>query len=230
MIENEKPVDNRIFLPEVRLFNFIEQLLKVIKKDFETESEEATILFEIFNNNAVEQHNYYKIAKELFGRVKGDNPREIGTRLFFDRERAHLPTIHISLPGEMAKNDGMGFDEGFQDVIFNDNFTERQATLTRRFATKYDILMTSDNPMEVVIMYHTIRAVLISFSAALQLMGFHLPVFSGQDLRINEELVPNHIMIRALSLNFEYDVTVPSAVRERIMKTLEFDFTINTAI
>ncbi len=214
-------INKGIFLPEVRLFNFINEILNIIREDLKKDIDNA-ILHQIFDNNEIEGFNYSKIAEELFSRTKGENPRAIETRLFFDRERAEMPTIHISLPGEMPANDGMGMDEGYQDPIFNEDESQRQVTFTRRFNTKYDILFTSDNPMEVIIMYHSIRAIFLSFNTSLQLLGFHLPSFSGQDLSINEDLIPNHIMIRALSLNFEYDVTVPSSLREKVIKGLKF--------
>ena len=87
----------------------------------------------MFGEETVEGEDLYKISKELFSRNYIDNQRSLAVRMFFDRSRAHLPTIHLSLPAESGgKNDGMGLDIGYAGEDINEDLSESRKYLTRK--------------------------------------------------------------------------------------------------
>lgn len=208
-----------IFVPEAVLFKLISDAITALKTDYSSKGDKTTtLLYQMFYGMVIGKFNYYTQAVDLFSR-DSTHPRHIETRLFFDAQRAELPTIHISLPGERSINDGIGVDAGYRDPVFKDatgtvgeddfEIGTYQYTYTRRFEATYNIVITSDNTFEVLLVYHALRTMLISLFDSVQLSGFANPKLSGNDLMINEELVPPGVFFRAISINTEYEVDIP---------------------
>jgi hypothetical protein len=79
----------------------------------------------------------------------------------------------------------------------------------RRFDTTFQIICTSDNHSEVLIMYHAIRAGLISIFDTISLSGLENAKISGQELKIKSDLVPENIFMRGIGIASSYEVKVP---------------------
>jgi len=211
-----------IIIPEIVLFKIVNGLILHISKDFEAQTDETqSLLYRLLHGNSVEKFDYYTQGKDLF--LRGvDHPRKIAVRQFFDISRADLPTVHITLPGENAAFDGIGVDQGLNEPIFDDANLRFTPVYNRNFEAQYSIIFTSDNTFEVLLMYNTIRSLMISIFDSVQILGLMNPRLGGQDLQINSELIPKHIFIRALTLSSNYDVAVPRFFDEQMIQSIIF--------
>jgi hypothetical protein len=139
--------------------------------------------------------------------------------MFFNSERARLPTVHLTLPSEQSSADGIGTDAGYMSEVFDDTDNTFQRTLTRMFESQYQILITSDNTLEVQLIYNFLRAMIIGIFDQIELAGLRNPKLSGQDLRLESHLVPEHIFVRGLGIHTQYEISVPQFFsRESICK------------
>jgi hypothetical protein len=194
-----------LLVPEVILLNTLQNCLKLVRKDFEDQADETkTILYRILFGTGIERYDFFTQAKKVF-LIKDDNPRYLDINLFFNAKRAAIPTWHITLPSEGEKNNSIGVSEGYQDTLFQQSPDVYYKAYNRRFSTKYNIIITSDNTNEVVLMFHFLKSVLISINAHLNLAGLQAPKISGGDININSELIPLGIFVRSIGLEFEYD-------------------------
>ena len=203
-----------ITIPEQKLKGVLDYILKYIADDFEVNStdETKTILYRLLNGLNLNDYNYYDNAKALF--VRGyDSSRKIECHLFFNKNRASLPTIHIGLPSENpGPSDGVGFDQGVTVVTQgtgDDQVTKFGETSTRSFAAKYNIVFTSANTFETLIMYYVIKSIIIGNIHFLEMNSLRNPRFSGGDIMLDSSLVPDSIYARALFLDCHYDTTAP---------------------
>jgi len=195
-----------LYIPELEIKKIIDGCLLHLKNDYDEKVDKTkTLLYNMYNGQIFGKFNYYNEAVSLFTKDI-DDPSKIETRLFFDLSRASIPTIHITLPNESkGEMDGIGVDLGYADVIENvDGFMEPN---TRSFSTQYRIVFTSNNTFEVLLMYYTIRAFMIGIFESIELAGLRNLKLSGGDLNINPQLVPPGIFLRALNLNFNYEVS-----------------------
>lgn len=204
-------------LPEVQIKKILDGVLLAIRKDTIANNltPNNSFLYRLLSGNVAEKWNYYTQGLDIFNRTS-DHPRLLETRLFFDRSRAAIPTVHITLPNLQGANDGIGFDEGYVD-----NF-ESQAGIapnivytsvpvyTRGFQTTYHLIITSDNAFEVLTIYHVLKAGLIGNIESFEYYGLRNVKFSGQDLQIDDRLVPPGIFSRGIGLNLFYEMEVPT--------------------
>ena len=188
-----------ILLPEQRLKALMDFYMDTINEDY---------LRKLFGDQTFGKggYNYFDNAREIFLRRK-DSPRKVACNIFFNRDRQGLPTIHIALnqdiPGE---GNGLGLDP--LEVIDEDEGTYRE-DLTRTYSSRFNIICTSDNTFEVLIMYNVVRALMQGNPGLLQAAGLYNCKFSGQDLILTDYLMPSTIYARGFILDCLYDVQVP---------------------
>lgn len=206
---------NKIFIPELEIYKIITLIVEAIREDLrETTIEEETFLFQILQDSKADGYDFYIQMKEVFLRKKNDS-RCLETRLFFDAKRAEVPTIHINLPMESSGENGLGSDEGFTEPLFDDPKLQFIRQFNRRFNSNYQILITSNNSLEVIGLYHVIRAAIIANLGGLEVKGFTNLSLSGGDLQLNPEIIPVTVFVRGLNFNFGYEVTSPALKREK---------------
>jgi hypothetical protein len=164
------------------------------------------------------KYNWYTQAVEVFINRGVDHPKYLDTRLFFDRERAPIPTIHIMLSGETKGKDGIGLDEGFnpEQVISG----SQRPVFNRQFEVNANIVITSDNTFETVIIYTVMKSMLISIMNHIMLKGFINPNISGRDITLSQELAPNGIYARTINFTAGYEHSVPEVVLNKIASTV----------
>jgi len=209
-----------IVVPEIILKTLLDGVLSEIREDFADENDEKkSVLYKLFGGVKIGKWDYFEQARDLFLREK-DHPRRLDTRLFFDATRTSIPTMHITMPAENASGDGFGIDEGYQEGTFDPVKQEYTPTFTRMFNTRYHIIITSDNTLEVLLIYHCVRALLISIFESIELSGLRNPKLSGQDIKINSELVPPHIFMRGIGLDVSYEVDVPRFYDEKVISKI----------
>lgn len=221
-----------VIVPEIQIFNCLEAIIKFIRFDWEERTDKTeTLLYKICKGNAIERYDLYEQAQAIFI-TEEDNPRHLEVNMFFNMERAKIPTIHITLPSEQADKDGMGLDEGYQGheeiagIGEQEGVDVQSPIYTRRFNTQYQIVLTSDNSNEVVAMYHVLRAIMIPVMDSLNAAGLENIKLSGRDIQNMQTIVPEHVFIRSIGMYFEYEVSMASIFTEEIVKNILLSFTI----
>jgi|SRR5690554_160201 len=210
-------------IPDIKLHEIVKACLGAIREDFAQNNgtPSDTILFHLLSTSKVKtlgKYNWYDQAVEIFINRDDNDPKYLDTRLFFDRERAAIPTIHIMVANESKGSDGIGIDLGFNDeqVIGS---TQRPI-LNRQFNINANIVITSDNTLETIIVYHVIKSMIISLSTHIQLSGFINPTIGGGDITISQELVPNGIYARGINFSAGYELDVPEVVLNKIVSSV----------
>jgi hypothetical protein len=210
-----------IQIPEVTIKAIIDSLLNKIRSDYNVAADKTQTfiykcLYGISNGNYVFLDEALKIIN-----TTADDPRKLDTRLLFDRERASIPTIHVTIPGEQPFSDGVGFDEGYQSNIINNPASSMTKYLTRSYSMRFDLLITGSNTFEVVMIYYLLKLALIANYMSLEANGFRNPKIYGGDLRINEQMAPAAFM-RILTIDAFYELNVPIFESETVVNDLTF--------
>lgn len=210
-----------VIIPEIKVNEILKTILKVVEIDFhEHLDEKDSILYKIFGDNRVEKFGFFSQAKDIFLRDES-HPRKIETRLLFDAQRASLPTIHTTMPSESPGADGIGLDEGYSQNDIDKNSNHLTKIYSRAFETKYNLMITSDNSLEVILIYHLLKSMFISIFDHIEFSGIRNMKFSGADLQVNSDLVPLNIFVRGLEISFFYEIQVPNFQRETLIKKIQ---------
>jgi hypothetical protein len=200
-----------IYIPEIILLNAYRLGLEYIRNNYKANkaapqnSYLATVLGFTDVNVLDTRYDFYTQATSVFCTQESD-PRDIKVNLFFNAARAKIPTIHITNPAELPIHDSLAINEGFQDPIVNEVTGEYTVVYSRRFKAKYNIVLTSDNTNEIVLMYQVLRSLTISMIDHLQLSGLENIKISGSDLNIKSDIVPLGVFMKNIGIEFEYDV------------------------
>jgi len=199
-------------MPDIKLKALLDAVLGKIRSDYTGAGDKSTtFLHKMYNG--LESGNYVFLdeAVKIFTR-SGDDPRIIDTRLLFDRERASLPTIHVTIPSEDPHGDGIGMDDGYVTNTLDVESVAPDQTMTeyytRGYNTKFELIITGSNQNEVLLIFYTLKAALINNVESLEVNGFRNPKIFGSDLKINEQLTPNAYM-RVLNLSTYFELIVP---------------------
>lgn len=196
-----------IIAPEQIIFDFIKALLKLTREDYKSNPDKTkTILGLIWSGIILQRYNFSQQGWSVFDDDEA-NPRYLDVNMFFNSQRATIPTIHITLPSEDPAQDGLGVDEGYQDSIGLED--EYRKTFTRRYKSNYSIIVTSDNTHEVSLISRTLHALLQSSIQYLSVRGLENVKLSFRDIQLNANIVPTNVFARAVGLSFEYENTTP---------------------
>ena len=211
-------------IPEFEVLNVVQLALDFIRKDYDAQLEpENSYLVRLLQGDGLKRYDFVTEAKKIF-LADIDDPRYLEAHLMFNFERAGAPTIHIVLPSEQTaeQNNGIGLDEGYDDYIFDDEQdpTTYTATFTREFQSNYSIVITSENTNEVILIYHVLRALLISLTQHLGLKGIRGIKLGGHDLSVNDKSFPQNIFFRAINMSLQYETSCPDVVNHPIFKTI----------
>lgn len=209
-----------IIMPEIIIYKSLVSIFNIVKQDFlESTDEEQSMLFNFFGKDEngdflnFEQFNYFEQAKETF--IQKSPQVNLGYNL----EVASMGSIHILLPGENGQPLTIGADENYQPYIQNQ--TEFKATFSQRFDSTYNILITSENTFEVILIYNLLKSSILALNYHFELAGLRLPKTSGQDLNVQSDLVPTHIFHRSLMLNFFYELNVSDFFYKKLVKNFK---------
>ena len=211
-------------IPDIKIHEIVKVCLSGIRSDYSEQSNlEDTILYQLLSESKMpktDKFRWFNESVEIFINRTKDHPKFLDTRLFFDRERASIPTIHIMVAGESKGKDGIGFDEGYRpEQVVGD---KQRPVFNRQFDLNANIVITSDNTFETVIIYHVIKCMLISLNTHIQLLGFINPVIGGRDINISQDLVPNGVFARTINFSAGYELDVPEVVLNKIVSSVWF--------
>lgn len=200
-------------IPEFQVVNLVKSIFKYYKSDYEEKTDKTeSLLYLLFNTATVvdEKFNLYEQAVALVTRNKG-NSRFIKINLGFNAKEAAVPTVHITIPREMPGNNSIGIEAGtFYTGVIEDEDSTRVYN-ERRFDSSFELVCTSDNYNEVLVLYNLLKFGIVTFFDTFSLEGIENVKISGQELRIKSDIVPESIYMRSVSLGCSYDIIIPQA-------------------
>ncbi len=212
-----------LILPEVIIYKTLVTIFKIVKDDFNANlaTPEQSMLYHMFGKDvmgedlAFEEFKFYDQAKETF--IRKSPQVNIGYNL----EVASMGSVHILLPAESSQPVTLGADEDGNEYIYNmaADATDYKPIFNQKYESTYNMLISSENSFEVILIYNLLKASLLALNSHLELSGLTLPKPSGQDLSMQSDLVPTHIFHRSLMLNFIYEIGVPSFFYKKLVKS-----------
>lgn len=196
-------------IPEFRLKTIIDAILLYIRTDYIANGDDS-YLASLVNGLVLDKYDIYEQAIEVFVNRTKNHPQELKCNLFFNTERAAIPTIHIMIAEESKGPDGIGIDPSVDGQIYDTINQTIKETYNRAFDSRLSLVITSANSIEAIMIYHILRASLVSTFNDLQFAGINEPKLSGGTLNINPELVPLDIFYQVINIDYFYNVQVPS--------------------
>lgn len=200
--------ENTVVLPELSLKTILDGLLANLSNNLSSVPKEETILFRIFGSQAYNKFKYYDQGVALFTKSNGKS-RSIKTKLSFDGDLSVFPTIYITT----GKDENAFSAIGDQDGDFLSDKDQRVTPMKRcRFRGESSFVIVSDSIEEVLLIYHTVRAMLISAGDTFGYYGLDTVKLGGADVQLTEDQIPKSIYMRAMSVSYEYDILIPSII------------------
>ena len=212
-----------ILLPEFVIQRTLVTIVKMLRDDLEENKGDETqsLLYKILGVDEQGQAlklNLYDIFKQAKKIVQ--TKQNLSVNFGYNQEVANIISMHILLPSEQGSMT-IGADEGYlEDDVFDDdgNKIGVQQYYTQTYESTYQIMITSNNSAEVNVVYNILKSMLLMLVPHLELMGLRLPTLSGNDIVMQDDLVPVPIFHKVLNLSFKYEHNVPKLTQERIAK------------
>lgn len=212
-----------ILLPEIVIYNTLEAIVKLLRDDLKehADNDKETILYKILGvdeeGNVIKMnlYNYFVQAKKMVL-----TPKNLSVNFGYNQEVAKIISMHILLPSEQGKST-IGEDDGYmtEDILDADgNKIGEQPYFTQMYDCTYQIMITSNNSSEVNVVYNILKSMLLMLVPHLELMGIRIPELSGNDIVMQDDLVPVPLFHKVINLSFKYEHTVPQLVRNEVAK------------
>lgn len=209
-----------IKIPEYIIHDAIQKLFDYLRKDYldcATNNQiPDSVLHAIIDGVDFQKYRGMEQAKQIFVDRDDTDPRKIKLDLGFNMQTDGSPTIHITVPSDSQAQNSIGMGEGENGEIWDDTVGTNQSisvpikdryfqTYNRRYKATYDLVITSNNSNETVLIYHVLRALIGSIVTHLHEKGLQNISISGNDLALYSEVAPKQFYVRALRVSFEYE-------------------------
>lgn len=220
-------------IPILKVKKFVDLLIEFVKTDYEDKTDKTkSFLYRVLSDNTSDGWDFYQNGIEIFIRGE-DDKRKLETRLMFDRSRAGLPTIHVREP---AKNkgsfDGIGFFD--DEIVINESIgvdeydqplpSTISSTARKTFSSQFDIMITSGNSLECVLIQEVLESAMLASLDALTIPFFELVDFTSKELMMSDELEQNQLFIKSITLNIQYQKDgIPKLYTEENIKKIQFN-------
>jgi hypothetical protein len=213
-------MNNVSLIPETIIYKLVKLMISVTQEDVANKTnKEAELLWRIFGdfvhdaeNNHVEvqqigKYKLYDQAKKIFTIDPAAKQDQIYVGIGYDLKRVELgyPAIHILLPHESAQNAPIGGNEGYLESVVDESTSTNYPVYAAETDVVYNLMITSKNMNEVVVLYHWLKSTALSFHVQFELRDFKNVKVGGNDLQFNDDMVPPNIFHRNFNLSFSYD-------------------------
>jgi len=176
-------------------------------------------LYRNFNGVGLGNYDFLVELKNMVLRTS-KNARKLETRLMFDMDRANFPTIHIHLPQEnIGAQNSIGVSISKEMYLNTDNTAN--PIHGRSFDSSYDLIITSDNDMEVISLYEFLKHLFVAAADTLS-ANFNTFDYSGKELIPNYDVVPQGVYFRALTIKMDQEINTPSIIKINTITDLNF--------
>jgi hypothetical protein len=209
-----------IHMPELIIYEFLKTIQKIVKNDYDSSVDKNdSILSLLFKNDrqgkniALETFDYFSQAERII--IKDGFQVNIG---YNSEVSKAMGCVHILMPTESSDAIGIGGNEGYQDNIIDSSNSNFTPVFEQNFNTSYNLLISSLNSLEVVVIYNFLKACFLSLHDHLELYGLQNLKMSGSDIQMQSDLVPTQIYHRSLTLSFSYEMIIPKLYKTKIAK------------
>lgn len=199
-----------IILPEVIISNTLNGIVKIIRDDLVNNSSDdtETILYKILGKTEdnidfkIDGYNFFKQAKKIF-----QNPQNLTVNFGYNLEVAKIISLHILMPSEQPYAQSIGVDES-QYTETDDVNEIPKIKCAQFFDSSYQIMITSDNSIEVIVVYNILKSMLLICTPVLDIIGLKLLKISGGDIIFQDNFIPASIFHKVLNMSFIYELYV----------------------
>lgn len=206
-----------LVIPEVILLNAFNNWLRFVRNDYKANlaNLNKSYLGQILGStNALERYTFLEQCRSVFITNENTSPRNLEFNIFFNAKRLGSPTIHITNSSDNSIHQSLSIGHEINPDIFDDKSGVYTKVFNRRFQCKYNLVITSENVNEVLLIYTVLRSATISLIEHLQLSGLEMVVVSGQEIRLDSSIVPTNVFSKAIGISFEMDVMAPQLKHE----------------
>lgn len=209
----------------LKLKKLTESLLDFVKQDYETNRDNSTInesfiYRSIDGDDEIDGVEYRELAVELFTRENVDS-RKVTVGLMFDADKAHLPQISVREPAKnKGQQDGIG---GIGEDLYENEDGSFYGERRKSFTSQYELLITSMNRHEVIVMEEIMLALLIAAQDTLALNNpFYNFNFTVKELMMNNDSFSNQLYVKSIGLNVSYDKSYPNLNESDLLNKILF--------
>ena len=217
-----------ILLPEFVIHKTLVAIVKMLRSDLAEHAADDTqsLLYKILGTDEQGkplQLNLYNVFKQAKKIIQTKN--NLSVNFGYNQEVAQIISLHILLPSEQGKM-AIGADEGYlsDDIVEDGVKTRVQNYYTQMYDATYQIMITSNNSAEVNVVYNILKSMLLMLVPQLELMGLRLPTLSGNDVVMQDDLVPVPLFHKVINLSFTYEHNVPQMVQQLVAKNFYYQW------
>ena len=210
-----------MILPEAVLMNILTGIKnEIVTNEDSTIPDEEKILERLLGENVYGDFSYPKEARELFLRDL-ESPRYVKIKEAYDRDHGGGPTIHITLPDESIAHNFIGVGED-SDVVYTNSDGSSTVVKEGGIDSTYNLVITSSNKQEVLILYSVFKAALLSLMSELEEYGLENCQISGREIMMDRK-APENFYSRAIIIKFTYFLEVPELFTKEQVGTWIFN-------
>lgn len=210
----------------LRLYKITQSLLEFIKTDYELKAsqnliEESFLYRCIDSDDVIEGVSYRELAEELFTR-DSMNSRKASVELMFSADKAMLPQIAIREPAKnKGQTDGIG---GIGDEIYMNKDGSFNEERRKSFSSQFELLITSPNRHEVIIMEEVLLGLFIGAQDTLALANpFYNFNFTIKELMVNNQTYAEQLFVKSIGINTSYDRSYPNLSSNTVLTKILFE-------
>lgn len=213
-----------IIVPEIILYETLQSGLKFVKQDYAQQSDKSqSWLEQVLTGIIIDNYDFKEQARKVILQNKAESPRALTIDFMFNMQSDGSPVIHITLPAEQTQlgGNGMGLDEGYADDIRVEPANLQPGSVTpvytRRYQATYNIVITSNNTNEVILIYHFMKALILALQPHLSLSGLQNIAVGGQDVNMMSDKVPKNLFFRAIAVTLQYESSAPAINKQMLL-------------
>lgn len=185
----------------------------------ETNGERRSLLYAFFGELTFDNAKWFYQIKNMLADTFGDEKRPIEILIGYSAERNKFPVICIMLPNEENSPKQVGTTTGTHNFFFNNETADMHQHTSQ---CTYNLLITSDNENEVLMLYHFFKTLMIAGIEQFHFQGLQNVYVTGRDVTLDFELIPMLSYHRSVSMTFHYENTHPELVRQNPATALNF--------
>lgn len=204
---------NNIIIPELIIKSLLTKFIDWLRMDYNGKPDKKkSYLYKFFKESGISKYQYFEQISKLII-AKQNDPRYIELKIGYNPEEVNFPSVHISMPSEQEGDGYLG--NGLEDE-YDEDTDEYRNIYTKNYKTTYDIIIGSDNRSEANLLYHFFKAMIQAAGVSLATEGLKNLTIGGKDMSYDPR-IPSGIYFRAVTLNFEYETSIPSWLSEKFI-------------
>jgi len=190
----------------------------------ETDASKRSLLYQIFGDLKFDGMSYFQQCKRILEHTFESGSRSLDFYLGYNTNREGFPMINILLPSEENDPKNVG------NVQASTNFYDGSGAdlKTNNYSVTYNLVITSDNENDVIILYHFLKSLTImGYEQFTSGCGFQNLYTSGRDIMLDFDIDPMNTFHRTLALSFFYENEIPDLFSSTDITGFNFNGTIN---